>query len=90
MSRKKVYIVETGTLNRLTNQYWLTPIYFSSKKAALAEAKQILEINKAEDIKSWDRMVEIDPNMIESKDYIGENGKYKARLVVKWAWLNQY
>lgn len=90
MARRKVYIVKSGTLHPTTREYWLTPTYFTSKKVALAEADQILDINKAEDIHSWDRMVEIDPNMIMNVDYVGEGGKYKARLIVEWAWLNSY
>lgn len=90
MARKKVYIVESGCLNKSTNSFWLTPTYFTSKKVAMTEAEQILKINQAEDIVEHDSWVKVDPNVLRMTDYMGESGKYKARVQVKWAWLNQY
>jgi|VirMetMinimDraft_7_1064189.scaffolds.fasta_scaffold17497_7 hypothetical protein len=90
MARKKVYIVKSGSLHKTTQQFWLTPTYFSSKKVALLEAKQVLDINRAKEILEHDEYIKHDPNVISMTDYVGEEGKYKARVIVEWAWLNQY
>ena len=90
MSRRKVYIVKSGSLHPTTQEYWLTPTYYTSKKVALLEKDQILEINRAKEISEWDEMIKHDPHLISMTDYVGEDGKYKARVVVEWAWLNSY
>ena len=45
MASRKIYIVRSGTLHPMTLEYWLTPSYYTSKKAALANVDNILKIN---------------------------------------------
>lgn len=90
MARKKVYIVKSGSLHPTTREYWLTPSYHTSKKGALESARQTLECNRAKELVEWHKMVENDDHMLRHTDYIGEEGKYKGRLIVEWAYLNDY
>ena len=90
MARRKIYIVESGSLHKTLNQYWLTPSYHTSKKGALASAKNTLEVNRAKDLVEWDESVEVDDKLLQMTDYNGEEGKYKGRIIVKWDYLNEY
>jgi len=87
MASKKVYIVKSGTLHKTINEYWLTPSYHTSKKGALASAQQTLEINRATDIVESPVYGYHD---IKHVDYVGEEGKYKGRILIEWAYLNSY
>lgn len=84
MARRKVYVVKSGSLHPTKGEYWFTRYYFSSKKSALKETKQILEINRAKDIVRDDRTIEVSPEMLEFVDYVGEEGRYKGRIIVEW------
>jgi len=87
MSRRKVYIVKSGSLHTTERRYWLTPAYYTSKKDALHCANQILEINRATDIVEHKTHGE---NELRWVDYKGEENKYDGRIIVEWAYLNSY
>ncbi len=89
MARRKIYIVKSGSLHRTENKYWLTPSYYSSKEGALHCAKQILDINRATDIVEKSLQLQSE-HEIRWVDYNGEEGKYKGRIIVEWAYLNSY
>jgi len=87
MARKKVYIVKSGSLHKTERRYWLTPSYFTSKKGALARAKNILEVNRATNIVEHKTHGEFELRWV---DYVGEEGKYDGRIIVEWAYLETY
>jgi len=89
MARRKIYIVKSGSLHRTENKYWLTPSYHSSKEGALHCAKQILDINRATDIVEY-RDTSLGEHELRWVDYNGEEGKYKGRVIVEWAYINNY
>lgn len=78
-----VYVVKSGSLNGFTNQYVFTPRHFSSKKSAEFELNQILEINRAKDVVSQDAYVRNDDTLLKFVDYVGEEGKYKGRVILE-------
>jgi len=78
-----VYVVKSGSLNGFTNQYSFTPRHFSSKKSAEFELNQILEINRAKDVVSQDAYIRHDVTLLKFIDYIGEEGKYKGRVILE-------
>ena len=78
-----VYVVKSGSLNTFTNQYVFTPRHFSSNKKAEFEFKQILEINRAKDVVSQDAYVRNDDTLLKFVDYVGEEGKYKGRVILE-------
>lgn len=88
MSRKKIYIVRSGSLNTAAKEYWFSNSYHTSKRRALKCKEMILEINRAKDINP-DGGVKLD-NTISIVDYVGEEGKYKARIIIEWAYLDNY
>jgi hypothetical protein len=81
-----VYVLKSGTLHPTTKTYWLTPRYYSSRKLAEREFKQVLEVNQAESIE--DTVFNVCDDTLKSVDYIGEQGKYKARLILERQILN--
>lgn len=88
MARRKIYIVKSGSLHPTTRTYWLSPSYYSSKEGALYCANQILDINRATDIVEFkDGLGEHELRWV---DYNGEEGKYKGRVIVEWAYINSY
>lgn len=90
MARRKVYIVKSGTFNNTTNEFCLSNRYHTSKKGAMHEAMQSLNINEAEDIIHFNFDPMVWEKLLYQCDYIGEGGKYKARLIVEWEWMEQY
>jgi hypothetical protein len=90
MARRKVYIVKSGSLHKTTLEYWLTPSYHSSKKGAMHSANQTLEINRAKEVQKEVFPVDIWEKTLFSADYVGEEGKYKGRIIVEWAYMNEY
>lgn len=87
MTRKKIYIVKSGSLHPTLNTYWLTPSYYTSKAGALHCANQILKVNRAKEIRDEKTLSEHELKWV---DYIGEEGKYKGRVIVEWAYINSY
>ena len=87
MSRRKVYIVKSGTLHKTEQRYWLSPTYHTSKKGALAYAELILKVNQATNILERETHGDKELRWV---DYNGEEGKYLARILVEWDYINSY
>jgi hypothetical protein len=80
---RNVYVLESGVLNNATQSFTLSNTYFSSKKKALKYAHRILLENLAEQVvDSFEGFPNLQDGYLLAKDYVGEFGKYKARVVI--------
>jgi hypothetical protein len=80
MAKKYVYVVKSGTLSG-TQYYFSMARYFTSKVGAKREIKNILHCNRAKDITNeaiWETI-----NEIQKIKYVGEEGKYKAMVIME-------
>ena len=87
---KYVYVIKSGSLNKATNTYWFTTSYHSSKKLAKLELAQSLEINRAKNTVINEHSIKYDEHILNFVDYIGEEGRYKGRIILEQQKVNSY
>jgi len=90
---KYIYKIESGALNTFTKEYNLSDSFFSSLAKANKEIEQILKINQAvitHDADDYGKKVFVPYKGLglRNVDYIGEGGKYKARIILTKVRLN--
>lgn len=82
--RKHIYRVRSGGYSEVAKSFQLSDTYFSSKVRAVKEYNSILEVNRAtEKVDSFDGYPNLQNGYIKATDYIGEKGKYRARVLVE-------
>lgn len=84
-----VYVVKSGAYNSYADGYQFGTSYCSSVKMAEYELNQILDINRASEIEE-DKWMAKDNDVLRFVDYVGEEGKYKARIIIEKRELKQY
>jgi galactose-1-phosphate uridylyltransferase len=85
-----VYVVKSGAYNSYADGYQFGTSYCSSVKMSEHEVKQILAINRASEIKEDTDWIARDNNVLRFVDYVGEEGRYKARIIVERHELKVY
>jgi len=85
-----VYVVKSGAYNSYADGYQFGTSYCSSLKMAEYELNQILDINRGSEIEEDTEWVARDNNVMRFVDYVGEEGRYKARIIIERHELKVY
>jgi len=86
---KYIYVVQSGCFSKTSDSFLLTPSYFTSKSKAIKEVNEMLRINQAENCKdSFEDYPNLMKGYILATDYVGEGGKYKARVLIERVKIN--
>jgi len=90
---KYVYVVKTGSQHKTLLDYWFSNSYHTSKKGALQCFNNILDVNRAKEIDITDspwNLEQFQQGEFKRADYVGEEGKYKGRIIIEKYYLNGY